>query len=69
MVIAMRNTTRLIKDKVQAMVLEKDEIVKLVHEAEQAKGSAVATDAPFGGLESIKVVLLPIRVACIFYVL
>ncbi|CAN6814359.1 unnamed protein product [Brassica oleracea] len=35
-----------IEEKIQAMVLKKDEIVKLIHDAEQAKASAVATDAP-----------------------
>lgn len=35
-----------IEDKIQAMVLKKDEILKLIHDAEQAKGSAAPVDAP-----------------------
>ncbi|XP_010459278.1 PREDICTED: nucleolar protein 58-like [Camelina sativa] len=35
-----------IEDKIQAMVLKKDEILKLIHEAEQAKPSTAAVDAP-----------------------
>lgn len=35
-----------IEDKIQAMVLKKDEIVKLIHESEQAKPSTTAVDAP-----------------------
>ncbi|CAH2043795.1 unnamed protein product [Thlaspi arvense] len=34
-----------IEDKIQAMVLKKDEIVKLIHEAEQGKATT-AVDAP-----------------------
>lgn len=37
---------RKIEDKIQAMVLKKDEIVKLIHESEQAKPSTTAVDAP-----------------------
>lgn len=35
-----------IEDKIQAMVLKKDEIVKLIHESEQAKPSTTAVEAP-----------------------
>ncbi|XP_010444127.1 PREDICTED: nucleolar protein 58-like [Camelina sativa] len=35
-----------IEDKIQAMVFKKDEILKLIHEAEQAKPSTAAVDAP-----------------------